>query len=105
MYILFKLVFRTNDIFLVRGHSFKINVNIICNQAPQCRLWRSTVFRLEQARRQEFPEGGSSIRKGVWGPLKAPRSPGVFGAKILQSSKFQALHSNFRKALFTITNF
>ena len=40
---------------------------------------------LMQARRQEFPEGGSSTRvalaAGAWGPLKAPRSSWVFGTK------------------------
>ena len=34
-----------------------------------------------QARRQKFSEGGSFESQGVWGPLKAPRSPWVFGAK------------------------
>ena len=36
----------------------------------------------EQARRQEFPEGGSSTRVALTaGGLGAPRSSGVFGAK------------------------
>ena len=30
---------------------------------------------------RNFQRGVRSIRPGVWGPLKAPRSPWVFGAK------------------------
>ena len=30
---------------------------------------------------RNFQRGVRSIRQGVWGPLKAPRSPWVFGAK------------------------
>ena len=65
-------------------------------------VYRSSVPLTSQARRQKFSEGGSFDTAGGLGPLKAPRSPWVFGAK---SCNFQTLHSNFRKALFSITNF
>ena len=39
------------------------------------------IIQYMQARRQEFTEGGSSIRQGIWGPLKALRIPGAFVAK------------------------
>ena len=53
-----------------------------------------------QARRQDFPEGGSSTRIG--NRASRGRSPKAlaYWSKILQSSNFQALHANFRKVLF-----
>ena len=69
------------------------------------RYFSLTPFRVRgygsQARRQKFPEGGSSIRQGVWGPLTAPKMPWGISCKILQSNNFQALHANFRKVLIS----
>ena len=57
-----------------------------------------------QARRQKFPEGGSSTRvaltAGGSGAAQGPQKLWGIWSKILQSSNFQALHSNFRKVLF-----
>ena len=60
-----------------------------------------------QARMQEFPEGGSSTRIASrasrgrdLGALSDPQKPRGIWSKILQSSNFKALHSNFRKVLF-----
>ena len=58
-----------------------------------------------QARRQEFPEGGSSTRVALTaGGLGAVQGLGIWN-KILKSSNFQALHSNFRKVLFFKTDY
>ena len=55
--------------------------------------------------RQKFSEGVRSIRQGVLGAAQDSQKPLGIWCKILQSSNFQTLHSNFRKALFFITNF
>ena len=62
-----------------------------------------------QARRQEFPEGGSSTRVALTaGGLGAAHGPqklwGIWN-KILKSSNFRALHSNFRKVMFFKTDY
>ena len=56
-----------------------------------------------QALRQKFSEVGSFDTAGGLGAAQGSQK-GIW-CKILQSSNFQALHSNFRKALFSITNF
>ena len=53
-----------------------------------------------QARRQKFSEGVRSIRLGVWGPLKAPRSPWVFGAKSCNLAISRHFIQTFGKAFF-----
>ena len=58
-----------------------------------------------QARRQKFSEGGSFDTAGGLGAAQGSQKPLGIWCKILQSSNFQTLHSNFRKALFSITNF
>ena len=55
--------------------------------------------------RQKFSEGGSFDTAGVFGAAQGSQKPLGIWCKILQSSNFQTLHSNFRKALFSITNF
>ena len=64
-----------------------------------------------QARRQEFPEGGSSTRAkrgaltaGGLGATQGPQKLWGIWSKILKSSNFQALHSNFRKVMFFKTD-
>ena len=51
------------------------------------------------------PEGGSFDTAGGLGAAQGSQKPLGIWCKILQSSNFQTLHSNFRKALFSITNF
>ena len=58
-----------------------------------------------QARGQKFSDGGSFDTAGGLGAAQGSQKPLGFWCKILQSSNFQTLHSNFRKALFSITNF
>ena len=58
-----------------------------------------------QARRQKILEGGSFDTEGGLGAAQGSQKPLGIWCKILQSSNFQTLHSNFRKALFSITNF
>ena len=62
-----------------------------------------------QARRQEFPEGRSSTRvaltAGGLGAVQGPQKLWGIWKKILKSSNFQALHSNFRKVLFFKTDY
>ena len=67
-----------------------------------------------QARRQEFPEGGSSTRVASRAPREArcclgaaqgPQKLWGIWSKVLKSSNFQALHSNFRKVLFFKTDY
>ena len=64
---------------------------------------------MHQARRQEFPEGGSSTRialtAGGLGAAQGPQKLWGIWNKILKSSNFQALHSNFRKVMFFKTNY
>ena len=60
---------------------------------------------IRQARRQKFLEGGSFDTAGGLGAAQGSQKPLGIWCKILQSSNFQTLHSNFRKALFSITNF
>ena len=60
---------------------------------------------IPQARRQKFSEGGSFDTAGGLGAAQGSQKPLGTWCKILQSSNFQTLHSNFRKALFSITNF
>ena len=62
-----------------------------------------------QARRQEFPEGGSSTRFASraprgrgFGGLEQSQKPRDIWSKILQSSNFKALHSNFRHKMSTL---
>ena len=71
-----------------------------------------------QAQRQEFPYGGSSttiasrasrlagcyITAGGLGSTQGPKKPLGIWCKILQSSNFHALHSNFRRVLFSKTD-
>ena len=54
----------------------------------------------QQARRQNFSEGGSFDTAGdpVWGPFKAPRNPWVFGAK----SCNLAISTTFGKPCFPL---
>ena len=59
----------------------------------------------EQARRQKCSEGGSFDKAVGLGAAQGSKKPLGIWCKILQSSNFQTLHSNFRKALFSITNF
>ena len=54
-----------------------------------------------QARRQKFSEGGSFDTAGGLGAAQGSQKPLGIWCKILQSSN----HSNFRKTLFSITNF
>ena len=62
-----------------------------------------------QARRQEFPEGGSSTRvaltAGGLGAAEGLQKLWGIWSKILKSSNFQALHSNFRKVMFFKTDY
>ena len=58
-----------------------------------------------QARRQKFSEGGLFDTAGGLGVAQGSQKPLGIWCKILKSSNFQTLHSNFRKALFSITNF
>ena len=58
-----------------------------------------------QARRQKFSEGGSFDTAGGLGATQGSQKPLGIWCKILKSSNFQTLHSNFRKALYSITNF
>ena len=54
---------------------------------------------LNQARRQKFSEGGSFDSAGGLGAAQGSQKPlGIW-------CKIQTLYSNFRKALFSITNF
>ena len=58
-----------------------------------------------QASRQKFSEWGSFDTAGGLGAARGSQKPLGIWCKILQFSNFQTLHSNFRKALFYITNF
>ena len=67
-----------------------------------------------QARRQEFPEGGSSTcthlesrssRQGIWGPWATPRSPGVFGAKSFNLAISRYFIQTFGKSCFSKLKF
>ena len=58
-----------------------------------------------QARRQKLSEGSSFDTAGGLGAAQGSQKPLDIWCKILQSRNFQTLHSNFRKALFSITNF
>ena len=58
-----------------------------------------------QGRRQKFSEGDSFDTAGGLGAAQGSHEPLGIWFKILQSRNFQTLHSNFRKALFSITNF
>ena len=51
-------------------------------------------------RRQKFSEGGSFDMAGGLGAAQGFQKPLGIWCKILQSSNFQTLHSNFRKANF-----
>ena len=53
-----------------------------------------------QARRQKFSEGGSFDTAGGSGAAQGSQKSWGIWCKIMQSSNFQTLHSNFRKALF-----
>ena len=55
--------------------------------------------------RQKFSEGGSAIRQGVWGPLKAPRSPWVFGAKSCNLAISRHFIQTFGKPCFPLLIF
>ena len=59
----------------------------------------------QQARRQKFSEGGSFDTAGGLGAAQGSQKPFGIWCKNLQSSNFQTHHSNFRKALFSITYF
>ena len=62
-----------------------------------------------QARRQEFPEGGSSTRigsrpprgRGSRGLERPPEAQRVFGAKSFNLAISRHIHSNFRKSCFS----
>ena len=65
-----------------------------------------------QVRRQEFIEGRSSTRIASCatrvrspGVAQGPQRPWDIWNKILLSRNFQALYSNFRKVLFSKTDF
>ena len=58
-----------------------------------------------QARRQKFSEGVRSIRQGVWGPFKAPRSPWVFGAKSCNLVISRHFIQTFGKPCFPLLSF
>ena len=66
-----------------------------------CKFWLYNT----QARRQKFSEGGSFDTARGLGAAQGSQKPLGIWCKILQSSNFQTLYSNFRKALFSITNF
>ena len=72
-------------------------------------LFQSSMSIVRQVRRQEFPEGGSSthvaLRPGGLGAAQGPQKLWGIWNKILKSSNFQALHSNFRKVMFFKTDY
>ena len=54
---------------------------------------------------RNFQRGARSIQQGGLGAAQGSQKPLGIWCKILQSSNFWTLHSNFWKALFSITNF
>ena len=63
------------------------------------------ISKLTQTRMQKLSKGGSFDTAGGLGADQGSQKPLCIWCKILQSTNFQTLHSNFRKALFSITNF
>ena len=63
------------------------------------------MHQVNQARRQKFSEGGSFDMAGVCGPLKAPRSPRVFGAKSCNLAISRHFIQTFGKPCFPLLIF
>ena len=54
---------------------------------------------------RNFQRGVRSIRQGVWGPLKAPRGPWVFGAKSCNLAISRHFIQTFGKPCFPLLIF
>ena len=54
---------------------------------------------------RNFQRGVRSIRQGVWGPLKAPKSPWVFGAKSCNLAISRYFIQTFGKPCFPLLIF
>ena len=87
---------RTVNFTLLTQTVYKINQNLsFCSQMniyrPVCRNFQRGVRRL--------PSRVAHLAAGL-GATQGPQKPWGIWSKILQSSIFQVLHSNFRKVLF-----